>query len=119
MFCSLRKAAETESSGLRIRRESVATDGNQNIKILIPALSCVQQSNGGRLHRALVLENKALVGSVNSYVPQFERATDTLADYPDWLTDAIITDVFDPAEIDAAFETGDEHIKTVVEFGTR
>ena len=75
--------------------------------------------DGGRLHRALVLENKALLGSVNSYVPQFERATDTLADYPDWFTDAIITDVFDPGEIDAAFETGDDYIKTVVEFGTR
>jgi Threonine dehydrogenase and related Zn-dependent dehydrogenases len=75
--------------------------------------------DGGRLHRALVLENKALLGSVNSYVPHFERARDTLADCPDWLTDAIITDVFDPTELDAAFETGPDRIKTVIEFGTR
>jgi len=71
---------------------------------------------GGRLHRELVLENKALVGSVNSHVPQFERAIDTLAGYPDWLTDAIITDVFDPGDVDRAFETGTDRIKTVVEF---
>lgn len=74
--------------------------------------------DGGRLHRGLVLENKALVGSVNSYVPHFERALDTLAGYPDWLADTVITDVFDPTEIDAAFETGDDRIKTVIEFGT-
>jgi len=53
---------------------------------------------------------------VNSHVPQFERAIDTLAGYPDWLTDAIITDVFDPGDVDRAFETGTDRIKTVVEF---
>lgn len=73
---------------------------------------------GGRLHREVVLENKALLGSVNSHVPHFERAIDTLAGYPDWLTDAIITDVFHPGDVDRAFETGTDRIKTVVEFDT-
>jgi len=73
---------------------------------------------GGRLHRELVLENKVLLGSVNSHVPHFERALETLAGVPDWLPEALITDVFDPAELDAAFETGTDRIKTVIEFDT-
>lgn len=74
--------------------------------------------DGGRLHREFVLENKALVGSVNSHIPQFRRATDTLTGYPDWVTDAIITDVFDPEEVDSAFDPGEDRIKTVIEFDT-
>lgn len=74
---------------------------------------------GGRLHREFVLENKALVGSVNSHISHFERAIDTLRQYPDWVTDAIITHVFAPEEVDKAFETSRERIKTVVEFDTR
>jgi threonine dehydrogenase-like Zn-dependent dehydrogenase len=74
--------------------------------------------DGGRLHREFVLENKALLGSVNSHVPHFEAAKETLADAPDWFTDEIITHVHDPEDVDAAFETGDERIKTVVEFAT-
>ena len=73
---------------------------------------------GGRLHREFVLENKALVGSVNSHVPQFRRAIDTLTGYPDWVTDAIITDVFEPEAVDSAFDPGSGRIKTVVEFDT-
>lgn len=74
---------------------------------------------GGRLHREFVLENKALVGSVNSHVPHFEVARETLAATPDWFADAIITNVFSPDEATLAFQTGDDRIKTVVEFGTR
>jgi threonine dehydrogenase-like Zn-dependent dehydrogenase len=75
--------------------------------------------DSGRLHREFVLENKALVGSVNSHVPHFDDARESLAAYPDWFTDAVVTDVFGPADVDAAFETADDRIKTVVEFGTR
>lgn len=74
--------------------------------------------DGGRLHREFVLENKALVGSVNSHVPQFRRAIDTLTGYPDWVTDAIITDVFEPEAVDSAFDPDRDRIKTVVEFDT-
>jgi len=75
--------------------------------------------DGGRLHREFVLENKALVGSVNSHVPHFEDAREALTAFPDWFTDAIVTDVFGPEDVDAAFEIGDDRIKTVVEFDTR
>jgi threonine dehydrogenase-like Zn-dependent dehydrogenase len=74
--------------------------------------------DGGRLHREFVLENKALLGSVNSHVSHFQRAIDTLLGYPDRVTDAIITDVFAPDAVDAAFEPDSDRIKTVVEFGT-
>lgn len=75
--------------------------------------------DGGRLHRECVLENKALVGSVNSSVPHFEAAKQSLADFPDWFLDDLITGVYTPSNVEAAFETGDEVIKTVVEFDTR
>jgi threonine dehydrogenase-like Zn-dependent dehydrogenase len=74
--------------------------------------------DGGRLHREFVLENKALVGSVNSSVPHFEAARDSLATSPDWFLDALITSVHPPSDVDAAFETGDDVIKTVIEFDT-
>ena len=74
--------------------------------------------DGGRLHREFVLENKALVGSVNSHIPHFERAIETLLGYPDWVTDSIITHVFAPGEVDHVFETGERRIKAVVEFDT-
>jgi len=72
--------------------------------------------DGGRLHREFVLENKALVGSVNSHVPHFEAAIETLAAYPEWFTDAIVTDVAPPEDVESAFETDEDTIKSVVEF---
>jgi threonine dehydrogenase-like Zn-dependent dehydrogenase len=74
--------------------------------------------DGGSLHRRFVLENKALVGSVNSHVPHFEAARETLDAAPEWFADALITHVFDSSQVDSAFETGDDRIKTVVEFDT-
>jgi threonine dehydrogenase-like Zn-dependent dehydrogenase len=74
--------------------------------------------DGGRLHREMVLQNKALFGSVNSHVPHFEAAKETLAAYPEWFVDALVTDVTPPERVDEAFRTGDEVIKSVVEFGT-
>ena len=74
--------------------------------------------DGGRLHRELVLENKALLGSVNSHLRHFEAAKESLADLPDWFTDRIITDVFPPEDVVEAFETREGRIKTVIEFDT-
>jgi threonine dehydrogenase-like Zn-dependent dehydrogenase len=71
---------------------------------------------GGRLHREFVLENKALLGSVNSHVPHFEAAIETLQSYPDWLVEDIITHVYEPEDVDDAFTTGDDRIKVVIEF---
>jgi threonine dehydrogenase-like Zn-dependent dehydrogenase len=72
--------------------------------------------DGGRLHNELVLHNKALVGSVNSNRRHYEAAVGTLQSYPEWFYDALVTGVFDPSEVDEAFEQGDDVIKSVVEF---
>ncbi|GAB6878296.1 glucose 1-dehydrogenase [Halorubrum gandharaense] len=74
--------------------------------------------DAGRLHREFVLSNKALVGSVNSSVPHFRAALDTLEAFPDWLADAVITDVFGPDEVGSAFERDDDRIKSAIEFDT-
>ncbi|EMA46569.1 glucose 1-dehydrogenase [Halobiforma nitratireducens] len=74
--------------------------------------------DGGRLHRELVLENKALLGSVNSHVRHFESATESLERLPDWFLERIITDTYAPSEVDDAFTDDDDRIKTVVEFDT-
>ena len=73
---------------------------------------------GGRLHREMVLENKALFGSVNSNVRQYEAAVESLSAFPEWFADELVTGVYAPEEVDAAFETDGEEvvIKSVVEF---
>ncbi len=75
--------------------------------------------DGGRLHREIVLKNKALIGSVNSNVRQFEAAKARLTEFPDWFFDVFVTSVYAPDETETAFETGNDVIKTVVEFGTQ
>lgn len=72
--------------------------------------------DGGQFHRELVLHNKAVFGSVNSNRSQYELARETLMAFPDWFVDALITDVYAPDAVEAAFETGTERIKTVIEF---
>ncbi|MFC7070491.1 glucose 1-dehydrogenase [Halobaculum lipolyticum] len=74
--------------------------------------------DAGRLHRELVLENKALVGSVNSNIPQFERARDSLTRMPEWFLDELVTGVFEPAAAPEAFADDTDAIKTVIEFDT-
>ena len=69
----------------------------------------------GRLHREMVLDNKALVGSVNSSRRHAETASDRLADLPDWLVDRVVTGVYPPERLDAAFAADDTTIKTAVE----
>ncbi|RQG98553.1 glucose 1-dehydrogenase [Natrarchaeobius oligotrophus] len=72
--------------------------------------------DGGRLHRELVLHNKALVGSVNSHRGHFESAVDTLAQLPEEFLDDLVTGVYDLENFEAAFETGDDVVKTAVAF---
>ncbi|WP_049923523.1 glucose 1-dehydrogenase [Halopiger djelfimassiliensis] len=73
---------------------------------------------GGRLHRKLVEGNRAIVGSVNSHIPHFEAARETLAALPDWFADDLLTHVFEPTAVDDAFARDPDRIKTVVEFDT-
>ncbi len=75
--------------------------------------------DGGRLHRGFVLQNKALVGSVNSGVEHFEAAVDTLQRLPAWLFDDLVTGVYDLDEFDRAFVDDETTIKTAVQFGSR
>ncbi|MFC6835966.1 glucose 1-dehydrogenase [Halomarina ordinaria] len=74
--------------------------------------------DGGRLHRELVLHNKALVGTVNSNRDHFERAVETLSSLPEGVLDALVTHVVPPEEYDRAFADDDTALKTAIEFDT-
>jgi threonine dehydrogenase-like Zn-dependent dehydrogenase len=71
--------------------------------------------DGGRLHRELVMQNKALVGSVNAGVGHFEAAVETLSALPAWVLEDLVTGVHGIGELDAAFATDDRTIKTAVQ----
>jgi len=78
--------------------------------------------DGGRLHRELVMYNKALVGSVNSNRRHFRAAVGTLGALPDWLFEDVVTGVHGVDDYLLAFpELGDARderwIKTALEFG--
>ncbi|WP_435152045.1 glucose 1-dehydrogenase [Haladaptatus sp. DFWS20] len=75
--------------------------------------------DGGALHRDLVMNNKALVGSVNSNYRHFESAVETLADVPDWLLDDLVTGVYDVSNVESAFADDETTIKTAVKFHTQ
>ncbi|WP_435182716.1 glucose 1-dehydrogenase [Halobellus sp. EA9] len=72
--------------------------------------------DGGRLHREMVLENKALVGSVNSNVRHFEAAVEALGTLPEWFCDALVTGVYGLGDFESAFVDDDTTIKTAVQF---
>ncbi|WP_276259619.1 glucose 1-dehydrogenase [Haloglomus litoreum] len=84
--------------------------------------------DGGRLHRELVMGNRALVGSVNSGPRHFEAAIDRLRGLPAGFLEDYVTDLVPYREFERAFEEGDDGgsdgadggtvIKTAVEFDT-
>jgi threonine dehydrogenase-like Zn-dependent dehydrogenase len=74
--------------------------------------------DGGRLHRELVLHNKALVGSVNSRMRHFEAAADALASFPAWFVDDLVTGIYGVDDATAAFRDDDTTIKTAVQFSS-
>jgi threonine dehydrogenase-like Zn-dependent dehydrogenase len=71
--------------------------------------------DGGRLHRELVLGNRAMVGSVNSNRRHFEAAVETLAALPESFLDALVTGVYDFPAFDRAFDDDETTIKTAVQ----
>ena len=74
--------------------------------------------DAGRLHRELVLHNKALVGNVNSRYEHFETAANSLAGLSRAFLSDLVTGVHALDEFEAAFVDDDTTIKTAVEFDT-
>ena len=70
--------------------------------------------DGGRLHERLVLGNRALVGNVNSRPDHFAAAADAVRTYPDWVSEALVSGVYRPAE--TADALADDGPKAVVAF---
>jgi hypothetical protein len=64
------------------------------------------------------MNNRALVGIVNSGPRHFEAAVDRLRDLPPWFLDRYVTEVSPASAFEPAFERGGTIIKTAVEFGT-
>ena len=62
------------------------------------------------------MNNKALVGSVNSNVSHFEAAVETLGEFPAWFVDDLVTGVHDLGNYEAAFAQDETTIKTAVQF---
>ncbi|WP_332899669.1 glucose 1-dehydrogenase [Haladaptatus sp. CMSO5] len=82
----------------------------------VPARGWRFEVAGSDLHREFVLNNKALVGSVNSGHEHFEAAIDTLSALDESFLDALVTGVYDLDSFGTAFETDDRTIKTAIEF---
>ena len=75
--------------------------------------------DGGDFHKDMVMNNKALVGSVNSGADHFRAAAERLAELPEWFIDALVTRVVGTGDVARAFENDETTIKTAVEFDTR
>jgi threonine dehydrogenase-like Zn-dependent dehydrogenase len=73
----------------------------------------------GSYHKALVMHNKAVVGSVNSGPRHFRAAVETLDALDEKFLDELLTTVADISEFEAAFADGPETIKTAVQFHDR
>jgi len=76
----------------------------------------VRELDAGRLHRELVIGNKAIVGSVNSGRAAYLQAVETLVSAPPWFAEAIIDSVVAPAAAPEVFAGDDTTIKTAIEF---
>ncbi|MFB6207225.1 MAG: glucose 1-dehydrogenase, partial [Haloglomus sp.] len=73
--------------------------------------------DGGRFHEDIVMNNKALVGSVNSGRSHFEAAVDRLETLPEGFIDRYVVEVAPLSGFEAAFDP-DTRLKTAVEFET-
>ncbi|MFC6872102.1 glucose 1-dehydrogenase [Halobellus marinus] len=120
-------AAEHEPMDLVFEATGYAKHAFETIEALAPngvgALLGVPEPwefevDGGRLHRELVLQNKALVGSVNSNVRHFAAAAEALPSLPAEFLDVLVTGVYDLDDFEAAFEDDDTTIKTAVQFSS-
>jgi threonine dehydrogenase-like Zn-dependent dehydrogenase len=70
----------------------------------------------GRFHEELVMQNKAIVGSVNSGPRHFRAAVDRLSELPPWFFEEYVTTVSPLDSFREAFDPDDSALKTAVEF---
>ncbi|MFT4883779.1 MAG: threonine dehydrogenase-like Zn-dependent dehydrogenase [Natronomonas sp.] len=120
--------AEYESMDLIYEATGYAKHAFESIDALAPAgvaalLGIPEPStfeiDGGRLHRDLVMGNKALVGSVNSGVDHFEAAAETLASFPEPVVEAFLDGVVPLDRYEAAFDSAGTELKTAIEFSEK
>ncbi|WP_424005103.1 alcohol dehydrogenase catalytic domain-containing protein (plasmid) [Haloarcula salina] len=71
---------------------------------------------GGAFHSDLVVNNKALLGVVNSRRQHFEAAADWLGGVSTDVLDDLVTSRYSVDEVDRALEDSPETLKTVVSF---
>jgi threonine dehydrogenase-like Zn-dependent dehydrogenase len=97
--------------------EAVSALGPNGIATLqgIPGESAFE-IDGGELHSELVVNNKGVLGVVNSRKPHFRAAVDWLSEAPESLLDELVTGVYAVDEVEAALDDSDDTIKTVVSF---
>jgi threonine dehydrogenase-like Zn-dependent dehydrogenase len=74
--------------------------------------------DGGMLHKDIVMNNKAIVGSVNSGPHHFEAATETLSGYPEWFLDAFVSGIHPLSSFEDAFVDDETTIKRAVELSS-
>ncbi|MBX0325093.1 glucose 1-dehydrogenase [Halomicroarcula sp. F13] len=71
---------------------------------------------GGGFHSDLVVNNKGVLGVVNSRRPHFEAAVEWLQTVPTAVLDDLVSGIYAVEEVEDALLDGDETIKTVVSF---
>jgi len=67
-------------------------------------------------HRELVVNNKALLGVVNSWRPHFDAAAEWLGEVPESILDTLVTGIYGLDEIEEAFADSSETLKSIVSF---
>lgn len=72
--------------------------------------------DGGEFHSELVVNNKGILGVVNSRKPHFRAAVDWLSEAPESLLDELVSGVYAVDEVEAALDDSEDTIKTVVSF---
>lgn len=97
--------------------EAVSALGSNGIVTLqgIPGDSTFEVA-GGNFHSDIVVNNKAILGVVNSRRPHFEAAIEWLRAVPTDVLDNLISDVYAVEEVEDALLDSGETIKTVVSF---
>lgn len=98
--------------------EAVRALGSNGVATLqgIPAADTTLEVDCGTFHTDLVTTNKALLGVVNARKSHFQSAIEWLADAPTDRLEELVTGIYDPDEVEQAFDDSPEKMKTVVKF---